>query len=70
MVTLSNHTATEHGVRLSGPAGAPAALPEAMTRLAGGRLRLRNPTVLPLADAASAHARLEAGERTTFLLSA
>ena len=50
MVALSNHTATEHGVRLSGPAGAPAALPEAMTRLADGRLRLRNHTVLPLAD--------------------
>lgn len=72
VVTLSNHTAAEHGVRLSGPdpAGARAALQEAMTRLADGALTLRNRTVLPLADAATAHARLEAGERTKFLLSA
>lgn len=71
VVTLSNHTAAEHGVRLSGPdpAGAPAALQEAMTRLADGGLTLRTRTTLPLADAATAHARLESGERTKFLLS-
>ncbi len=71
VITLSNHTAAEHGVRLSGPdpAGASAALQEAMTRLADGRLSLRAHTTVPLADAAEAHARLEAGERTKYLLS-
>lgn len=71
VVTLSNHTAAEHGVRLSGPdpAGVVAALTEAMTRLADGGLVLRGHTVVPLADAATAHARLAAGERTKYLLS-
>ncbi|MHA3700815.1 NADP-dependent oxidoreductase [Jatrophihabitans sp. YIM 134969] len=70
VITLSNHTAVEHGVRLSGPdaAGATAALDEAMARLADGSLTLRSHVAVPLADAASAHARLEAGERTKFLL--
>jgi NADPH:quinone reductase-like Zn-dependent oxidoreductase len=71
VITLSNHTAAEHGVRLSGPdpAGAAAALQEAMTQLAEGGLTLRTHTTVPLADAAAAHARLEAGERTKYLLS-
>ncbi len=70
VITLSNHTAAEHGVRLSGPdpVGATAALQEAMTALAGGGLTLRAHTTVPLADAAAAHTRLEAGERTKFLL--
>jgi NADPH:quinone reductase-like Zn-dependent oxidoreductase len=70
VITLSNHTAAEHDVRLSGPdpKGVTAALQEAMTRLAEGRLILRAHTTVPLADAAAAHARLEAGERTKFLL--
>ena len=70
VITLSNHTAAEHGVRLSGPgpAGIVSALREAMDRLADGSLTLRAHTTLPLADAAAAHTRLEAGERTKFLL--
>lgn len=72
VVTLSNHSAAEHGVRLSGPdrdpARATAALQEAMDRLAAGGLALRPRTTLPLDEAAVAHARLEAGERTKFLL--
>jgi NADPH:quinone reductase-like Zn-dependent oxidoreductase len=72
IVTLSNHDAGALGVRLSGPdlARADAALAEAMAALAGGRLRLRRRTVLPLDRAAEAHARLEAGERTKFVLQA
>jgi NADPH:quinone reductase-like Zn-dependent oxidoreductase len=71
VITLSNHAAAEQGVRLSGPdpAGATAALEEAMTRLADGGLSLRAHTTLPLADAATAHAHLEKGERTKYLLS-
>ncbi|WP_345523020.1 NADP-dependent oxidoreductase [Nocardioides conyzicola] len=70
VVTLSNHEAASLGVRLSGPdpAHADAALAEAMAALASGGLRLRQHTVLPLARAAEAHDRLEAGERTKFLL--
>ena len=70
VVTLSNHEGPSLGVRLSGPdpARADAALAEAMTALAHGGLRLRHQTVLPLDRAAEAHARLEAGERTKFLL--
>lgn len=72
VVTLSNHDADSLGVRLSGPdlARADAALAEAMAALAGGRLRLRSRTVLPLDRASEAHARLAAGERTKFLLQA
>ncbi|QIG41675.1 NADP-dependent oxidoreductase [Nocardioides anomalus] len=70
VITLSNHDAPALGVRLSGPdpAHADAALAEAMTALSEGRLRLRPTTVLPLHRAAEAHARLEGGERTKFLL--
>lgn len=70
VITLSNHDAPSLGVRLSGPdpARASAGLLEAMSALAGGHLRLRARTVLPLAMAADAHARLEAGERTKFVL--
>jgi NADPH:quinone reductase-like Zn-dependent oxidoreductase len=72
VITLSNHDAAALGVRLSGPdlEHADAALAEAMDALAGGRLRLRARTVLPLDHAAEAHARLEAGARTKFLLQA
>ena len=70
VVTLSNPEATALGVRLSGPdpAHATAALNEAMAALGRGNLRLRRRTVLPLDQAAEAHARLEAGERIKFLL--
>lgn len=70
VITLSNHDAQALGVRLSGPDPdhADAALAEAMAALASGHLRLRQRTVLPLDRAAEAHARLEAGERTKFLL--
>lgn len=39
-----------------------------MTRLADGGLTLREHTTGPLADAGKALTRLEAGERTKFLL--
>lgn len=70
VITLSNHDAHSLGVRLSGPdpAHAEAALAEVMAALAGGHLHLRPRTVLPLAHACEAHARLERGERVKFLL--
>ena len=70
VISLSNHSAGDYGVRLSGPdpVGVVAALQEAMTRLADGGLTLREHTTVPLADAREVHARLEAGERTKFLL--
>jgi NADPH:quinone reductase-like Zn-dependent oxidoreductase len=70
VISLSNHSAGDYGVRLSGPepVGIVAALQEAMTRLADGGLTLREHTTVPLADTGEAHARLEAGERTKFLL--
>ena len=70
VITLSNHDAPALGVRLSGPdpAHADAALAEVMTALAAGHLRMRQRTTLPLDRAAEAHARLERGERTKFLL--
>ena len=70
VISLSNHLAGDFGVRLSGPdpVGVVAALQEAMTRMAEGGLVLREHITVPLADAATAHARLEGGERTKFLL--
>jgi NADPH:quinone reductase-like Zn-dependent oxidoreductase len=70
IVTLTGSNGAAIGVRPSGPipAGIPGALAEAMARLAEGALTLRSHTVVPLAAAADAHARLEAGERTKFLL--
>lgn len=70
VISLSNHSAGDYGVRLSGPdpAGIVAALQEAMTHLADGGLSLREHTTVPLAEAKNAHVRLEAGERTKFLL--
>ncbi|MFC8733481.1 NADP-dependent oxidoreductase [Luteimicrobium sp. NPDC057192] len=70
VVTLSNANAAALGVRLSGPepGGVVHALSEAMSRLADRGLVLRSHTVIPLSAAAEAHTRLEAGERSKFLL--
>ncbi len=63
VVTLSDPRAGEVGVRLSNPdpAGIPAALGEAMDRVASGAVTLREPTVVPLDQAAEVHSGLEAG---------
>lgn len=70
VVTLTGSSGAALGVRLSGPEpdGIFDALSEAMSRLADGRLVLRSRTVIPLDAAAEAHRRLEAGERSKFLL--
>lgn len=70
VISLSNHSAGDFGVRLSGPdpAGVVVALQEAMTRLADGGLTLREHITVALDSAHQAHARLEAGERVKFLL--
>ncbi|MGW8565336.1 NADP-dependent oxidoreductase [Isoptericola sp. NPDC055881] len=70
VVTLSNASGPALGVPLSGPRpeGIVGALSEAMSRLADGSLALRARTVVPLDAAADAHRRLEAGERSKFLL--
>jgi len=63
VITLTNPSAEQFGARLSGPIPAKiaAALTEAMTQLADGKVILRHRTVWPLADAAEVHAQLEAG---------
>jgi NADPH:quinone reductase-like Zn-dependent oxidoreductase len=63
VVSLSDPRAGEFGVTLSAPdpAGIPAALREAMDRLASGALTVREPTVAPLEEAADVHTGLEAG---------
>jgi NADPH:quinone reductase-like Zn-dependent oxidoreductase len=64
VITLSDPRAAQLGVTLSGPVpdGIPAALREVMTELAAGRLSLRPHTIVALAQAAEAHARLEQRE--------
>ncbi|MCU7728342.1 NADP-dependent oxidoreductase [Actinoplanes sp. KI2] len=64
VITLSDPRGPSLGVALSGPVPEYVRdlLAEAMGLLATGRLRLRERTVLPLAQAADAHARLESGE--------
>lgn len=64
VITLSDPRAAQLGVTLSGPVaeGIPQALREVMTELAAGRLSLRPHTIVALAQAAEAHARLEQRE--------
>jgi hypothetical protein len=61
VITLSDPAAAGFGVTLSEPAPgrAPGALDETIALLAGGRLRLRAHTTMPMQQAAQAHRRLE-----------
>jgi NADPH:quinone reductase-like Zn-dependent oxidoreductase len=63
VITLSDPAAADFGVTLSEPAPgrAPGALDETITLLAGGRLRLRAHTSMPMQQAAEAHRQLETG---------
>ncbi len=63
VLSLSDPRAGEYGVTLSAPdpATIPAALAEATDALASGALTVREPTVVPLAEAADVHTQLEAG---------
>jgi NADPH:quinone reductase-like Zn-dependent oxidoreductase len=63
VITLSDPKAGRVGVTLSGPVTAdiPAALQEAMDRVADGTLSLSEPTVFPLDQAAEVHTQLENG---------
>ena len=63
VITLSDPAAADYGVTLpeATPGRAPRALDETMTLLAGGRLRLRAHTSLPMQQAAEAHRQLESG---------
>jgi len=63
VITLSDPAAAGFGVTLSEaePGPAPGALDQTMTLLAGGTLRLRAHQVMPMAQAAEAHRRLESG---------
>ncbi|WP_432837816.1 NADP-dependent oxidoreductase [Dactylosporangium sp. CA-092794] len=63
VITLSDPRAGQVGVTLSSPvaAGIPAALREAMDRVAAGTLSLAEPTITPLDQAADVHTRLENG---------
>jgi NADPH:quinone reductase-like Zn-dependent oxidoreductase len=64
VITIADANAAEHGVRFTGqdPADrAPEALPELAERLAGGGLTVPVWRAYPLAEAARAHADLDAG---------
>jgi NADPH:quinone reductase-like Zn-dependent oxidoreductase len=64
VITIADEHAAEHGVRFTGqdPADrAPEALPELAARLADGALTVPVWRGYPLAEAARAHADLEAG---------
>ncbi|MBO1331217.1 NADP-dependent oxidoreductase [Streptomyces sp. VRA16 Mangrove soil] len=64
VITLSDPTAGEFGVTLSGPSAdrAPGSLDEGMALLAEGRLTMKPRRPLPMRDAAEAHRLLESGE--------
>ena len=70
VITLSDPRGPALGVRLSNvvPAGVGAALTRVMDLLAAGRLELQPQTVVPLAEAAAAHARLASGDLRTKIL--
>ncbi|GAA2532362.1 zinc-binding dehydrogenase [Winogradskya humida] len=70
VITLSDPRGPQLGVTLSNvvPSGVAAALAEVLGLLGAGALTLQPQTVLPLADAAVAHARLERGELRTKVL--
>jgi NADPH:quinone reductase-like Zn-dependent oxidoreductase len=63
VITLSDPAAADFGVTLSEPTPdrAPGALEETIALLAGGRLRLRAHTSMPMQQAAEAHRQLESG---------
>jgi NADPH:quinone reductase-like Zn-dependent oxidoreductase len=63
VITLSDPAAADFGVTFSQPTPgrAPGALDETMALLAGGRLRLRAHTTMPMQQAAQAHRQLESG---------
>lgn len=64
VITIADHAATEHGVRFTGadPSDrAPEALPELAALMAAGKLTVPVWRTYPLAEAARAHADLEAG---------
>jgi NADPH:quinone reductase-like Zn-dependent oxidoreductase len=63
VITLSDPAAADFGVTLSEatPDRAPAALDQTIALLAGGRLRLRGHTTMPMQQAAEAHRQLESG---------
>ncbi|SEM18768.1 alcohol dehydrogenase catalytic domain-containing protein [Streptacidiphilus jiangxiensis] len=63
VITLADEHAADFGVTLSAPAPdrAPDAVEQTMPLLASGQLRLRAQRLLPMRDAAQAHALLEAG---------
>jgi NADPH:quinone reductase-like Zn-dependent oxidoreductase len=63
VITLSDPAAADFGVTLSEPTPdrAPGALDETIALLAGGRLRLRAHTTMPMQQAAEAHRQLESG---------
>ena len=64
VITIADESAAEHGVRFTGqdPADrAPEALPELASQLADGRLTVPVWRAYPLAEAATAHADLDAG---------
>ncbi|MEY9856995.1 NADPH:quinone reductase-like Zn-dependent oxidoreductase [Catenulispora sp. GAS73] len=63
VITLADEHAADFGVALSAPTPdrAPDAVELTMPLLASGRLRLRAQRLLPMRDAAQAHALLEAG---------
>ena len=64
VITLADEHAADLGVVLSAPTPdrAPDALDETMPLLASGKLRLRAQRLLPMKDAARAHALLETGQ--------
>jgi NADPH:quinone reductase-like Zn-dependent oxidoreductase len=64
VITLADEHAADFGVKLSAPTPdrAPDALDETMPLLASGKLRLRAQRLLPMKDAAQAHALLETGQ--------
>jgi NADPH:quinone reductase-like Zn-dependent oxidoreductase len=64
VITLSDPAAADFGVTLSEPTPdrAPGALDQTMPLLAGGRLRLRAHTSMPMQQAAEAHRQLETGD--------
>jgi NADPH:quinone reductase-like Zn-dependent oxidoreductase len=64
VITLADEHAADLGVVLSAPTPdrAPDALDETMPLLASGKLRLRAQRLLPMKDAAQAHALLETGQ--------
>jgi NADPH:quinone reductase-like Zn-dependent oxidoreductase len=64
VITIADHAAAEHGVRFTGadPSDrAPEALPELAALIAAGKLTVLIWRTYPLAEAARAHADLEAG---------